>query len=252
MSKTEYPMASNVIRLQSYLLPPDEAVFLDWLIAKAIAFGFKPFYYSYRRIHEELRIKRRKLDAILLKFSELKILKVYTKGNTQINAKVTYFEVSIEGVWYNLHQIINPESGDYFKQWENFLDTAMKGIKPQKPTKSAMKLADEVHSLLVAVYNERIRMYNKGDLTCGVAPQRQKRESSLPKKESNLKSLSELAKSHGKDAIRNAFIALVDKILTKEIKCAHPLDYFFTKREDYYPVFNDYLDYYNKQYSHPK
>ena len=48
--KTDYPMAVNVIRLQAYLLPPDEAVFFDWLMVKAAAFGFKPFYYSYKRI----------------------------------------------------------------------------------------------------------------------------------------------------------------------------------------------------------
>ena len=67
--KLEAPMCINVVRLQDYLLAPDEVVLFDWLLVKqAYVFNYKPFYYSQRRIEKETRIGRRRFETILRTF----------------------------------------------------------------------------------------------------------------------------------------------------------------------------------------
>ena len=43
--KIEAPMCVNIVRLQDYLLPPDEVVLFDWLLVKqCYVFHHKSFY----------------------------------------------------------------------------------------------------------------------------------------------------------------------------------------------------------------
>ncbi|MBD5375455.1 MAG: hypothetical protein HDR77_08265 [Bacteroides sp.] len=245
--KTDYPMAVNVIRLQAYLLPPDEAVFFDWLMVKAAAFGFKPFYYSYKRIYEELRINRTRLDTILRKFVEMGIVEISVKGDALARTKVTHFNVSLECVLNNLPQIINAQDTEYFEYWRSFLSNGMSGKKSKKPTKTAMKLAEEAFSELVKMYNNRIKMYNNGELT-GEKPKRKMRETSLPKSDSRMKKIAYLTQMHGTRAVCYSFTAFADAVLKGDIGCAHPLDYFLKHENGFYPVFDKYLDEFNESY----
>ena len=64
-------MCVNIVRLQDYLLPPDEVVLFDWLLVKqCYVFHHKSFYYSQRRVEKETRIGRRRFETIVQKFKE--------------------------------------------------------------------------------------------------------------------------------------------------------------------------------------
>lgn len=107
----EMPLCTNVMRLQSYLIPPDEVVLFDWFTVKQFSFKYKEFHYSQSRIEDETRIKRTRQDAIINKFEKLGFLKTTVKHNEITRGRVRYFNVKFDMLADEdiLGEIINPE-----------------------------------------------------------------------------------------------------------------------------------------------
>ena len=95
--KPENPFATNIMRLQSYLVMPDEAVMFDMLLVKAVSFEYREYYYSQLKIEEETRIKRTRQDKIISYFAELGIIHSEVKKNST-GGKVRYFSVNFNAL----------------------------------------------------------------------------------------------------------------------------------------------------------
>jgi|GEM_PF-2267356 len=128
------PTCVNILKLQRYnfkFFSLEEVVFFEYLIVKAKAFGFRPFYHSTETISGETGIKRTKLDTIIGKFSQLGILQVEVKGFP----KVKHFKVDFERIHALLAQIYqNAENG---------------------------KLSADMLKLLTGFYNPLVESYQK-------------------------------------------------------------------------------------------
>lgn len=92
----EIPLCINVIRLQSYLLAPDEVILFDWFIVKQVAFKYQDFHYSQARIEEETRIKRTRQNIIIALFKEMGFLTSQVRENKETRGRVSYFKVNFE------------------------------------------------------------------------------------------------------------------------------------------------------------
>ncbi len=90
----EIPLCVNILRLQHYLLQPDEVVFFDWLVVKTIAFGYKEFHYSQMRIEAETRIRRTRQDKIIAGFVEYGFLTAEVKEHAMARGRVKHFHVN--------------------------------------------------------------------------------------------------------------------------------------------------------------
>ena len=240
--KLPYSVIMN--KLEHYLLPPDEVVFFEWLIEKHVYFGRQEkFHYAQRRIENETRIKRRRLDAIIRKFEEMGFV------STRIEAlgtqpKVTYFYVNISCMFRNLGRVIDSKT-EYYREWDYYLYEVL-FENPMKPKKKVN--VDKIYKLLNKTYNDRINMYNDGELTYE-KPSRIKLKTALPRSKTIDNSLTELVSVYGEDGVDNAFLAFIDQVLKENISCKRPLNYFLKKEGGTFVVFNEYLDYYNVEYS---
>ena len=92
----EIPLCINVIRLQSYLLAPDEVILFDWFVVKQVAFKYQDFHYSQARIEEETRIKRTRQNMIISLFKEMGFLTSQVRENKETRGRVSYFKVDFE------------------------------------------------------------------------------------------------------------------------------------------------------------
>ena len=92
----EIPLCTNIIRLQSYLLAPDEVILFDWFVVKQVSFKFNEFHYSQARIEEETRIKRTRQNVIINKFKEMGFLFSQVRENKETRGRVNYFKVNFD------------------------------------------------------------------------------------------------------------------------------------------------------------
>jgi hypothetical protein len=89
-----YPLATNILKLQYYssFFDLTEIVMFDWFVVKAKAFKYLQFYYSRRRISEEVRIKEDRLITIIKRFAELGIIEIEVKGMPKQHHFIIDFE----------------------------------------------------------------------------------------------------------------------------------------------------------------
>lgn len=118
----EWPMCLNLEKFSKYKLTPDAAAVFDWLIVKQVCFKGEPFFYQFRRIEEELRIRKDRFKVIVGKFCSKGFLTVEAKGEVKARAKVNYFYVDFNMVIKCLADIIDKDNDpEYFKYYKGWL-----------------------------------------------------------------------------------------------------------------------------------
>lgn len=118
----EWPMCFNLAKFSKYRLSPDEAAVFDWLVVKQVCFKGEPFFYQFRRIEEELRIRKDRFKAIVGDFCLKGFLKIEAKGEVKARAKVNYFHVDFDMVIKCLSDIIDKDNDpEYFKYYKGWL-----------------------------------------------------------------------------------------------------------------------------------
>lgn len=253
-SDSVMPLCVNVMRLQSYLLKPDEVVFFEWLIIKQSYFQEDDrtkegwFYYPFKRINKEIRISRSRFEAIVKLFKDMGFLETKVEGDYKVNGRATFYKVNFTNVLACLDKIINAESNEYYSSWKDYIKQLSKGKKPSKRCKEWKEKANEYFSKLVSVYNRRIELYNED--TNG---KRKKSKSGFAKSDSRLRKIFDMVNEQGETEVYNAFTAFSDAIINGNESARHPINLFTSKGEDDdYPVFSRYLDHFNENYGYGK
>ena len=250
-SDSAMPLCVNVMRLQSYLLKPDEVVFFEWLIIKQAYFQEDSnakngwFYYPFKRIFKEIRISRTRFEAIVELFKGLGFLETKVEGDYKVKGRSTFYKVNFDKVSLCLIKIINPDDNEYLASWKEYIKLLSKGIKHQKQNKNWKEKAEVYFSNLKSIYNRRIELYNEN------SNNRKKAKSGFPKSDSILKKIYGLIEEQGINEVNNAFTAFIDNVLSGNEEARHPINLFTSKSEEGdYPVFAKYLDYFNEHYGY--
>lgn len=260
-NQPEIPLCCNILRLQSYLLAPDELILFDWLVVKQISFRYKPFHYSQMRVEDETRIKRTRQEAIIAKFKEWGIIKVEVRQNEVTKGQVRYFSVLFKQLSDNsvLEKIISPTALLYinFRQYLLYHSEQQSFVLDprQKEDDADVSDAEEAYQMLNRVYDERRIMFNEGELTGGVVPKRLKSHTQLQYNKTIAKRLQRLLRRYEGDTIRNSFVAYVDNMLAGEdyLVPKNQMAFFlsYNKEEEAFNVFDYYLNKFNLSYSFP-
>ncbi len=120
------PMAINILKLQRYnfkYFQLEEVVFFEYIIIKAQALGFKPFFHSSATIADETGIKRTRLDRIIHRFVNDGYIHVEVRGMP----KVKHFEVDFNVIRSHLHKIYRVAETDLpFAEFSKLLDDFFK------------------------------------------------------------------------------------------------------------------------------
>lgn len=257
----DIPLCCNILRLQSYLLAPDELILFDWLVVKQISFRYKPFHYSQMRVEDETRIKRTRQEAIIAKFKEWGIIDVEVRQNEVTKGQVRYFSVLFNQLSDNsvLEKIISPTALLYidFRQYLLYHSEQQSLVlNPRKKEEDTDTTdAEEAYQMLNRIYDERRIMFNEGRLTNGVVPDRLKSHTQLQYNKTIAKRLQRLLRRYEGNTIRNSFIAYVDNMLVGKdyVVPTNQMAFFlsYNKEEESFNVFDFYLNKYNLSYSFP-
>ncbi|NDV58402.1 hypothetical protein [Bacteroides sp. 519] len=252
----EIPLCTNVIRLQSYLLAPDELILFDWFIVKQFSFHYKEFHYSQARIEKETRIKRSRQDMIISKFHELEFLTTEVKDNKETKGRVRYFKIDFEILAdkFILSKIINSEH-EIFRAFMKYMKyhaaEQKKKTKHKKEEEFSKYAGHAIYHLLNEVYDKRRVMYNEGKLT-SEKPKRAKAATQLQKNKPILKKMAKLTDNYSERAIEHAFIAYTDSVFREEIKPNNFMNYFlsYDSSIESFGVFENCLNNFNLNYSY--
>lgn len=252
----EIPLCTNIIRLQSYLLAPDEVILFDWFVVKQVAFKYQDFHYSQVRIQEETRIKRTRQNIIINKFTKMGFLLTEVRENKETRGRVSYFKVNFEVLADKdvLGKIINPKEVLFrdFLKYVKYLSTEQKkSLRSQKKDVFDTDTANRIYHLLNSTYDNRRKMYNNGELTSD-KPERAKSVTQLQKNKSIDRKLIRLSQSYDDNAISHAFAAYTDAVFKEEKTPENFMNYFLSYDETTgsFGVFEYYLNYFNLNYSY--
>lgn len=250
----EIPLCINVIRLQSYLLAPDEVILFDWFVVKQVAFKYQDFHYSQARIEEETRIKRTRQNVIINLFKEMGFLTSQVRENKETRGRVSYFKVDFEILANKdiLSEIIDTNKAlfkDFLKYMKYLSTEQKKALKPQKKDVFDTNTADRIYNLLNDTYEERRIMYNKGELT-SKKPDRAKSATQLQKNKAIEKKLIRLTHTYSDNAICYAFTAYIDSVFRGDTKPENLMNYFlsYDDTNESFGVFEYSLNNFNLNY----
>ena len=257
LNTPEIPLCVNTIRIQNYLLPPDEVIMFDWLLIKSISFGYVEFHYSQSRIEKEIRIKRTRQDKIISLFQELKFLTVSVKEFSYSKGRVKHFHVSFDVLSDKdvLSEIIDSESS-IFNNFISFME--YHSSEQKKITKRSKKdevvsndNSDTVYKTMNDTYVRRIKMYNNGELT-NEKPKRLKSQTQLQSNRIINKRLNLLNKKYDVNTIINSFTAYTDAVFKGEEHPDNFMNLFLSYNEidDSWTVFDVYLNKFNLNYGY--
>lgn len=248
--KYDNPTCLNVIRFSKYKLSPDEMTIFDWLINKQEAFKHEPFFYQFRRIEEETRIKKDRFNTIIGKFCLQGFLKIVSKGDPRVKAKVNYFFVDFNEVIKALPSIIDKDKDpEYFKSYKGWLKERVKNKGKSVCQPEVLKGYEKTSLMqyfqnLENLWNRRIDYHNKHR-----EDDRKRTHTHLPVSDARLLKLRDLLKSAKWDAIEDSFIAFTDVCLERNSEVKRPIDNFLSSKKGVFKVFEYYLDYFNRNYS---
>lgn len=258
LSAPEIPLCINVLRLLNYRLAPDELVLFDWLTVKQIAFNYKPFHYSQARVEEETRIRRTRQEVIIKQFSALGFLRTDIKVNSVTRGRVRYYSVDFKVLADPdvLLEIILPQTilfRDFLTYFAYHATMQKKSKEEQLKPATAInyEMADRIYQLLNKAYDKRRQLYNNGELTNEVKPKHTKSAMQLQRNKPIDRKLAKLADCYDDNSIKNAFLAYVDEVLTKEKEPENLMYYFlsFDETSDCFGVVNHYLNAFILHYS---
>lgn len=262
------PNRTNISRSDAYLLAPDEGLLFDWLTFRQRGFCYKKFYYSRQRIEREIRVTRRPLERIVKRFSAMGILSTETKPAGPNGGRTTFYRFDFSAVVSRLSEIID-EKHTAFKDFKTYYSAlarqqvkadknALKKTAPKEMELSELcdnQNADELYEALCSQWQERITMYNNGQLTPD-KPQRAKTYTQFPRTSAINASMARAMRVYESQTIKMAFIAFADEVLkggTRYAKVNNLLPYFlvWNEQEGAFPVLNEYLEKFNQRYSRP-
>ena len=267
----EIPLCTNIIRLQSYLLSPDEVVSFDWFVVKQIAFKYKDFHYSQPRIEKETRIKRTRQDVIIKHFCELGFLTTEVRKGSAYLGGVRYFRLCFEALAKpEVLKVVIDQDHPSFQTFVRFMkqhaaiekanavakqktDDAVEPNKEptgEKDSAKSKRDADRVYNILNDIYDTRRRMYNDGDLTEEI-PEGSKDPMPLQRNKRINERLAMLTKHYEDGAIKNIFIAYADSVLTGREKPENLMNYFLTYSQKYesFTTVDAYMNVYTLRYT---
>ena len=251
----EIPLCTNIIRLQSYLLAPDEVILFDWFIVKQIAFKYIDFHYSQSRIEEETRIKRVRQDAIIKRFTEWGFLMPEVRINRVTRGKVRFFRVDF-GVLAQTEVLcrVIDNNKELFKDYLRFMQyhaqIQVQDAEQEADSATNKRTVDRIYRLLNETYDERRMMYNEGDLT-DQEPEYEIPSIQLPRNKSISRKILHLSTIYNDTTIQRAFVAYVDAVLVKKNTPYKILDYFlsYNDTKDGFGVVEYYINSYVRHYT---
>ena len=257
--KLEAPMCINVVRLQDYLLAPDEVVLFDWLLVKqAYVFNYKPFYYSQRRIEKETRIGRRRFETILRTFKDQGWLwsEVMHKGPEQ--GQVRHYAVDYRRLSEHLDQIVRYGSATYeiYKTYLAQVAPLAAAVQQKNDGAAYRDVAAAVQSIedgMQRLYRRTVEEYNAGLLT-GEVPERLRSYAQLPVCHAHRMLLQRLMQTYDSPSLLCAFKAYCHQVMLGEYEPQSIVGYFLTCNQvtGDFPVVADCLNAYNLYYTRPR
>ena len=257
--KIEAPMCVNIVRLQDYLLPPDEVVLFDWLLVKqCYVFHHKSFYYSQRRVEKETRIGRRRFETIVQKFKEQGWLWSEVVPSGTRRSAVRRYLVFYDAIARILPKLVRYDTGTY-TLYKNYLAKMLqmsKAVGEKFTDRLPGDLDMEVIALkdsFQAIYESRVAMHNEA-VASGQMSGNMKVSDQLPFRESFQSYLRKLIEKYPTDTIEHAFLVYCDRVLSEQLRPESFMGYFlhYNAVTDEFPIFNTCLDAYVTTYSYGK
>lgn len=249
--------------VKDYRLDNDERMMFDWLVVKQEDFGLdKPFRHSIPQVQKAIHVSRRKQEKAIRHFESLGFLTIgidYYQNNPFRTYYVNFQALSKFEV---ISEIINPETETFneFVGWveELAISQALKQKPPSRykqkqkaeAEEKAKKEANLLYKRLCETWNQRIDMFNKGELSDGIIPERKKRHIQLPINKNGLNLLYKLNTFYERDTIRHAFIAYTDKCLKGEIHPKKIFLYFLTCEDGDFKVVEEMVNVFAMDYSY--
>lgn len=257
--KIEAPMCVNIVRLQDYLLPPDEVVLFDWLLVKqCYVFHHKSFYYSQRRVEKETRIGRRRFETIVQKFKEQGWLWSEVAPSGTRRSAVRRYLVFYDAIARILPKLVRYDTGTYalYKSYLAKMLQMSKAVGAKSTDRLPADVEMEVIALkdrLQAVYESRVKQHNDA-VAVGLLLGNKRVVDKLPFREGLQSYLRKLIEKYPTDTIEHAFVAYCDQVLGGKLRPESFMGYFlhYNAVTDEFPIFNACLDAYVTTYSYPK
>ena len=252
-------------RARDYLLSPIDRAMFDWLIYNQERYGIhEPFRHSIAQTKSETGINRYLQDKALERFKEMGFLQVGTEPFGRMMYRTYKVDFKTLAKPKILGQIVASDS-DTYKDYECWINELAKSQAKRPKTGEEKRLtpldrlmieneAKRIYDEICKVWNARLKMYNNGDLTDGVAPERARvggRPAFRKEAKERLKKLllkySDFAEA--KETITGAFTAYCDSYLKNEVGPSNLLDYFFTETNGEFPVVDEYTERHRAKYS---
>ena len=257
--KIEAPMCVNIVRLQDYLLPPDEVVLFDWLLVKqCYVFHHKSFYYSQRRVEKETRIGRRRFETIVQKFKEQGWLWSEVAPSGTRRSAVRRYLVFYDAIARILPKLVRYDTGTYalYKSYLAKMLQKSKAVGAKSTDRLPVDVEMEVIALkdrLQAVYESRVKQHNDA-VAVGLLLGNKRVVDKLPFREGLQSYLRKLIEKYPTDTIEHAFVAYCDQVLGGKLRPESFMGYFlhYNAVTDEFPIFNTCLDAYVTTYSYGK
>ena len=252
-------MCVNIVRLQDYLLPPDEVVLFDWLLVKqCYVFHHKSFYYSQRRVEKETRIGRRRFETIVQKFKEQGWLWSEVAPSGTRRSAVRRYLVFYDAIARILPKLVRYDTGTYalYKSYLAKMLQMSKAVGAKSTDRLPADVEMEVIALkdrLQAVYESRVKQHNDA-VAVGLLLGNKRVADQLPFREGLQSYLRKLIEKYPTDTIEHAFVAYCDQVLGGQLRPESFMGYFlhYNAVTDEFPIFNTCLDAYVTTYSYPK
>lgn len=129
-SKDDIPLAINQLKLQHYnfdFMSIDEILLLESLIVKAQSFKFKKFYYSFRRLTDEIGLKKNRITTALKSLEQKEFIYSELGGMPRVH----YFTVRFDRIYLRLDEIfqfneINQQSVRFYQVLHDFFKPLVK------------------------------------------------------------------------------------------------------------------------------
>lgn len=247
------PVATFPSRIGHYKFDSNDGiVFFDWLVMTAIWKGYIEFTYPIHKIQKTTKVSRRQQEKYTRQFIDLGFLKVFTRSNNEGRYRSYFVDFSILKTPGVLSQIID-DTDSSFKRWVFY-----HAARQKKATKaSAIELSNSSDSInatrqsLEDTYNERLRMYNDGELT-NQKPNRLKRTTELSNTKAIRDKIGKLLLQHSAQVIKYAFTAYVDDILKGLKEPKKILQYFLAEEDGEFKIFDSYLNKFNMEYAYDR
>lgn len=241
------PLACNFERYNNYLLPSEEICLFEWIVKTQIfRYGFCSFYASMQTIEKEVKIKRKTIERIVKRFSEMGFIKTEVKPLPSGGGRVTYYCAMFSTISRRLHEIIDKESETFttLQKYYKFCSDMQKQTNKTRTTKKE-RISKEVNSLfekLNDTYKTAIERHN--------AKSKKKKDFIEIPKKGYIKAANEMLKTYEEKTIYNAFLAFCENRLEEDGGVNIGTFFSFDKTKNKYSVLEYFIQYFIRNYAY--